>query len=59
MLGDFAADDTDGVIPLTWVEAAIERWRQYTAQTPEAARPKASVIGADIARGVTRKGLAL
>ena len=25
-MGEFAADDTDGVIPLAWVEAAIERW---------------------------------
>jgi hypothetical protein len=26
MLGNFAADDVDAVIPLAWVELAIERW---------------------------------
>lgn len=27
--GNFASDDESGVIPLTWVEAAQERWREW------------------------------
>jgi hypothetical protein len=29
VLGEFAASDEDGVIPLSWVEAAIERWKDW------------------------------
>jgi hypothetical protein len=28
VLGDFAASDEDSVIPLAWVEAAVERWKE-------------------------------
>lgn len=49
VLGEFHSDDEDGVIPLAWVEAAMERWRQWD----EDGRPEldgAKTIGADIAR---------
>jgi len=29
VLGEFASSDTDGVIPLAWIEAAIERWKEW------------------------------
>lgn len=32
VLGEFAAESTDGIIPLAWVEAAIDRWRGYEAR---------------------------
>ncbi len=51
ILGDFASDDTDGVIPLSWIEAAQERWRLWAAATPADCRPKPTTIGVDIARG--------
>jgi hypothetical protein len=49
--GEFAADDADGVIPLTWVEAAIERWQAWEVRQADRPRPRASVIGVDVARG--------
>jgi hypothetical protein len=30
--GEFAASDTDGVIPLAWVEAANDRWREWQGE---------------------------
>lgn len=29
VLGEFATDAEDGVIPLSWVEAAVERWHEW------------------------------
>ena len=49
--GEFAADDADGVIPLGWVEAAIDRWQAWSAAQVHGAVPRAEVIGVDIARG--------
>jgi len=47
VLGEFAADDVDGLIALADVERAIERWHalheQYITQPP-------AVIGVDVAR---------
>ncbi len=50
VLGEFAANSEDGVIPLAWVEAAIDRWRQWEeAGSPE---PQGRhVVGVDVARG--------
>ena len=47
VLGLFAADDDNTVIPLAWVELAIDRWYEWVEQ----GRPKAGrcTIGADIA----------
>lgn len=47
VLGEFAAADADGVIPLTWVEAAVERWHEWVA----AGRPgELTCVGVDVAR---------
>lgn len=46
VLGNFAADAVDSVIPLAWVEAAMLRWE---TTWPDPAEPL--ILGADIARG--------
>lgn len=47
VLGEFATSEEDGVIPLAWVEAAIERWDEWV----EAGRPGEFVgVGTDVAR---------
>jgi hypothetical protein len=57
--GEFAASDEDGVIPLAWVEAANERWRELDDAGWELLGPLIA-IGADIARsGADRTVLAL
>ncbi len=45
VLGEFAESSSDGVIPLTWVESAIERWHEWN----EDGRPgRLTMVGADI-----------
>jgi hypothetical protein len=47
VLGEFASSDEDGVIPLAWVEAANERWRDWD----EVGRPGPfTCVGVDVAR---------
>lgn len=49
VLGEFHASDEDAVIPLAWVEAAIERWHQWN----DAGRPAIEgrrYLGVDVAR---------
>lgn len=48
VLGEFAASDEDGVVPLAWVELANERWREWD----DAGRPlnKLTTVGVDVAR---------
>lgn len=48
VLGQFAADDEDAVIPSSWVEAAIERWR--ARQTSGWEPPPELDYGIDVAR---------
>ena len=56
VLGQFAASDEDGVIPLAWIEAAVERWHEWKA----AGRPgKVQVIGVDVGESKDRSVLAL
>jgi hypothetical protein len=50
VLGEFRAADEDSVIPLSWVEAAIERWHLWD----HAGRPPVDgrrILGVDVARG--------
>jgi hypothetical protein len=50
VLGNFANDDEDGVIPLTWIEAAVERWREW--RDAGGISPLAPpVIGVDVGGG--------
>ena len=52
VLGEFASSDEDGVIPLAWVEAAVDRWNTWA----EAGKPAAEarrVVGVDVARSGT------
>ncbi len=49
VLGEFCADDEDAIISLSWVEAAMERWRAWDADgRPEQDGPR--VAGVDVAR---------
>jgi hypothetical protein len=50
VLGEFHASDEDSVIPLAWVEAAIERWHAWDqdGRPPVEGR---QFIGVDVARG--------
>jgi hypothetical protein len=48
VLGEFADGEADGVVPLSWVEAAVERWHEWE----DAGRPDVKgrrVIGVDVA----------
>lgn len=48
VLAEFASDDKDAVIPLSWVEAAVERWREWD----ELGRPgDYSGLGLDVGAG--------
>jgi hypothetical protein len=54
VLGEFAASDESGVIPLSWVEAAQDRWRVWkdaqAAKADPARKPKPlTAIGVDVA----------
>jgi hypothetical protein len=59
VLGEFASADEDGVIPLAWVEQAVDRWRAWDeAGRPDPGGPR--VVGVDVARsGADRTVLAL
>lgn len=49
VLGEFHAGDDDALIPLSWVEAAVERWHAWV----DAGKPPLEgrrVIGVDVAR---------
>lgn len=48
VLGEFAEDDTEAMIPLTWVEEAQERWRLWN----EAGRPGTHIcLATDVGAG--------
>lgn len=50
VLGEFHASDEDAVIPLAWLEAAIERWHEWTRQgRPSPGGPLWT--GVDVGRG--------
>lgn len=52
VLGEFHSSEEDGVIPLSWVEAAIERWKDTTEalKAGTAHLPLLSAVGVDVAR---------
>lgn len=49
VLGEFA-EDQDGIIPLAWIEAAIERWREW-AEAGRAGERVQTCIGVDVGGG--------
>lgn len=51
VLGEFAASDTDSVIPLAWVEAAQERWRfrMRSLQAGSEELAPLTAVGVDVA----------
>lgn len=49
-LGEFHSSDVDSVIPLSWVEAAVERWHAWN-DAGAVGRPGRKVNGVDVARG--------
>ncbi|HID24673.1 MAG TPA: hypothetical protein EYP14_20060 [Planctomycetaceae bacterium] len=56
VLGEFA--ESDGLIPLSWVEAAVDRWRTLSPDARRSSKPL--VLGVDVARqGSDRTCLAL
>jgi hypothetical protein len=58
VLGEFAASDADGVIPLAWIEAANERWQAW--QDAGADFGPVTHLGVDVARsGADKTVLAL
>lgn len=57
--GEFAASDEDSVIPLAWVEAAIERWK-LLKDADELVGERLDHVGVDVARsGADKTVLAL
>lgn len=50
VLGEFATSDTDSVIPLEWVELAIERWKEWREQVVFPLTTLTS-IGVDVSDG--------
>lgn len=52
ILGHFAAEDTNGVIPFYWVQEANERWKAWWSETRESAMIQGlpvDAIGVDVA----------
>lgn len=50
VLGEFHASDEDAVIPLAWIEAAIERWHDWNRSgRPSLGGP--TWVGTDVGRG--------
>lgn len=49
VLGEFYASDEDSVIPLAWVEAAVERWHEWD-QAGRPDLPGRHFTGVDVAR---------
>ncbi|MDO8751150.1 MAG: hypothetical protein Q7K03_08410 [Dehalococcoidia bacterium] len=49
VLGEFAESDSEGIIPLSWVEAAQERWQQWF--DAGAVKGEFTGVGVDVATG--------
>lgn len=50
VLGEFWSSDEDGVIPLSWYEAAVERWHAWD-DAGQAEQGGPHLLGVDVARG--------
>lgn len=54
VLGEFYAGDEDSVVPLSWIELAVERWHEW-AEAGSIPRPKPHTVGVDVARSGSDK----
>lgn len=54
VLGEFYAGEEDSVIPLSWVEAAVERWHEWE-ENGKADPGVPHTVGVDVARSGTDK----
>jgi hypothetical protein len=52
VLGDFHAADEDGLIPLAWIEAANDRWLNWSEQDDSRRWLPFTCVGVDIARSM-------
>jgi hypothetical protein len=52
VLGDFHSSDEDGLIPLAWVEAANERWLNWSEQDDSSKWLPFTCVGVDVARSM-------
>lgn len=55
--GEFAADDEAGIIPLVWIEAAIERWHAWQAAQLDGVTARARYVICDVARSGVDKNV--
>lgn len=55
VLGEFYSSDDDGVIPLAWIEAAQDRWRQWDENGRPVDPDCEMTCGVDVARSGTDK----
>ena len=57
VLGEFYASDVDSIIPLSWIEAAVERWYETrdAAAKHELKIPPLERVGVDVARSGSDK----
>lgn len=52
VLGEFAEGEIDSLIPLSWIEAAFERWREWAKNfEKEKVALESDQLGVDVARG--------
>jgi hypothetical protein len=54
VMGEFAVEGTDGIIPLSWLEAANDRWRDFmdALKRGEVEMPPFTCVGADVGRSL-------
>ena len=57
VMGEFAATEQDSVIPLTWVEQAVDRWKEWKDASASSATDSGTAlgyltsVGCDVGRG--------
>ena len=51
VLGEFADSSEEGIVPLSWVRAACERWKEWKSKGAKEIRDGRDALGVDVARG--------
>lgn len=59
VLGNFHASEEESVIPLSWVEAAVERWHEWVAEGKPDPETANRWVGVDVGRGGDSSVLAI